>query len=162
MRWVLAATLMCVAATGSLAAAKRQMIGNWMLTVDEDHFSEGKKVIAMTLSPSGVLFAVRCIQDELSLAVTDPGFGEMKEGSPFKIKFRADRKAIVETVGAAINDKIIEIVATEEMRDELMTGREYALRLESASGASYDTAVPAGTAARALAPVLAACPADTD
>jgi hypothetical protein len=127
-----------------------------LVTVDQDRFSDGRTVVAMTAQDDGLL-AVRCIQKVLTLAVTQSG-ADFKEGDLFRIKFRADANPIVETAGDAINDTVIEILTTQEMRMELTSAREYAFRIATPAGSQFDKVFKAGAAARALSEVLTACP----
>ena len=93
-----AATLVFLALVGAAHASER-LIGNWIVTVTRDRFSENEKIIAVTAQSDG-LFAVRCFDGELTLALGAAGVeGELKPGDLFQIKFRADRNAVIETVG---------------------------------------------------------------
>jgi hypothetical protein len=146
----------------SNAGAGQTTIGNWIVTTEADRFSEGNTVIALTAQEGG-LFAVRCIQNTFSLAISNRATaGELKEGDLFKIKFRADNLPVVDTIGEAINNSVIEVLTTPEMRGELTIAREYALRVTSAAGTTFDSVFKAGFAAKALPPVLRACPQKKD
>jgi hypothetical protein len=156
MRKFVLACAALAALTGIAFGEENRVIGNWLLRVDDDRFSDGKTVIAITAQGS-TLLAVRCIQKNFSLAISAPA-GGFEADDTVAIKFRADANPIVETTGAPINKAIIEVVATPDMRRELLTAREYAFRVTMPNGAESDSVFKAGAAARALPEVLKACP----
>ena len=151
---VVAAALAALLMAGAAGAQERkQVIGNWMVTVEQDRFGDGSRAIAMTVQ-SGNILALRCLQKKMSLAL----LGKYKPGDIYVIKFRVDRADVVDTVGMAISDEVLQIETTPQMVRQMSTGKEYALRVAGDHG-SQDFVFRAGTAQKALVPVIAACPA---
>jgi hypothetical protein len=152
------ALLVAVSSACVLSAhAEQRIIGNWLLIVEPDRFSGGNTVVATTAQADG-LFAVRCIQQIFTLAVTVPGAERFNAGDPFKIKFKADANPVVETTGDAVNESIVEIIVTPDIRQTLAAAKEYALRVTTPAGTQFDSLFAAGDH-RALSEALKACPA---
>jgi hypothetical protein len=65
------ALLVCILSTALPVQAKetKSKIGNFIVSVDKDPFNEGETYVAMTIS-KGAIFAIRCLEDELSLAMS--------------------------------------------------------------------------------------------
>lgn len=153
---VVAAGLFSMAAL----AEQRRIVGDWIITSNRDRFSGGMTVVAATMQ-DGALFAARCIQGIFTLAIADPAAtGSFKGGDVFQVKFRADNLDVIDTVGDAINDEVVEILPSGAMRGELAEAREYALRITTPIGSQFDRVFRAGAASRALVDVFKACPAD--
>jgi hypothetical protein len=149
------AALAAWAMTSASHAQQPKIIGNWMLTVEADRFSDANtKVIAVTMNSAGDVLAVRCLSGQISFAL---GGERYKEGDQFDIKYRPDKLAIVETTGTALNEKMMEVETSAEMVRSMLEAKEYAFRIMGAS--SRDVVFKAGAgAAKALAEVTKACP----
>jgi len=148
------AALACALALLEPAQAdpRRQVIGNWFVTSDADRFGDGVTVVALNVQDANSI-ALRCLQGELSLAM----LGKYAQGDLFQVKFRVDRWDVIDTVGFAISDSVLQIMTSPQMVRQMMSGSEYALRVTGTTS-TRDYVFRAGAAARALVPVVKACP----
>ena len=144
-------------AAPAAAQQKPQMIGDWMLNIEADRFSDSAaNVIAMTANPTGEFIAVRCLQKQISIAL---GGIRYKTGDRFLIKFRADKNEVFDSDAFAISEFVLQIDTNPEMVREMLAAKEYAVRVIGV--ASYDYIFRAGRgASRALGEVIKACPLD--
>jgi hypothetical protein len=63
------------------------------------------------------------------------------------------------TVGDAVDDKVIEIDIPQTALGQLLSAKEYAVRVVAASGLQFDRLFKAGAAKQALASIAKECPA---
>jgi hypothetical protein len=96
----------------------------------------------------------------LSFAVIDQTVN-LTAGTPFVISFKGGNHDVVTTFGDAVNDKMVEVLVTDDMRSQLLTSDEFAFRLTSKT-LTFDAIFSAGTAKAALPPVIKACPPKAD
>lgn len=138
--------------------SKPRMIGNWMVSVDQDRFSDAPQAMAITMQ-HGAILAVRCLERSLSVAIRNVGvIGGLTPGDIFSVAFRGSPHAVIQTMGDAVNDLMVEVMVTDEMRNDLITSAEYAFRLKFPAS-QIDVIFDAGSAQEALQPVYRACPA---
>ncbi|MFA6265968.1 MAG: hypothetical protein WC670_09680 [Pseudolabrys sp.] len=145
----------CLLLSASAAVAASKVIGNWMVNIEADRFSDSTmNVVAITSGKSGGILAVRCLGGDLSIALGGPKFDT---GDKFLIKFRTDKRPVVDTIAVAVSETFVEVDTTKEMVREMLTAKEYAVRIIGAS--SNDFIFNAGSGApKALAEVAKACP----
>lgn len=151
---IVAAGLAAVLMTFTTAApAAQRVVGDWLVTVEADRFSDANKtVVALTVSDDGVL-AVRCLSSRLSLAL----LGKYRTGDIFIVKFRADRHDIIDTKAAAISDEVMEIHTPPEMVRQMLSAKEYAFRVIGVARSDFVFRAGRG-ASRAIGEVTKACP----
>lgn len=151
----LVVTLVLSSGTYRTEAQQPKVIGNWMVSVEADRFSDAaNKVIAMTSNSGGAIFIVRCLSSEISFAISGETY---KTGDQYLIKYRPDKSEVIDTNGVALSEKIIVMDTSLEMVRSLVAAKEYAFRVIGAS--SYDLIFKAGAGApKALAEVTKACP----
>jgi hypothetical protein len=85
--------------------------------------------------------------------------GPYSAGDPFTVKFRADANEVVDTLGDAIDDKVIEVEVPQTLLTQLLAAKEYALRVTTLAGTRFDRLFKAGAAKQALASIAKECPA---
>lgn len=138
----------------------QRIVGDWLVTSQEDRFEEGGTYIAMAGDGGGHLLGVRCIQKKLSLAFMNVGSDPkpLRIGDIFAFKIRTDKKPVFETMGKAINDRLIELVTTKEVVRDMRAGSETALRIESVAGVSNTTVFKTRGAKQAFAVIEKDCP----
>ncbi|MCW5693095.1 MAG: hypothetical protein KIT48_12090 [Pseudolabrys sp.] len=141
---------------GHPALAAPKVIGNWLLTVEADRFSDAAtNVIALTEGTGGDgVLAVRCLRGNLSIAL---GGTKFDTGDKFLVKFRADKNIVIDTTGTALSETIMQLDTTHEMVRQMLTAKEYAFRVIGTS--SKDFVFRAGRgAAKVLGEVTKPCP----
>lgn len=163
------ALLLCAALSSGVAvpaqAQQNTWVGNWFVQTDRDRFTDNPIYIAVTWrnGDADTWLAVRCIDQQLDLAVRDPVMIRgLTPNSTYVVLFRADTNRIVTTfgVGNAIKEHVIEIIVKPEMRRQLLTAREYAFRFNGIDQPElqFDEVFDAGTARDALVTLFLACP----
>jgi hypothetical protein len=158
--------LIIVATAISLGASRvnaqqPKQIGNWLVNIEKDRFTEDTNVIAIA-AEHGSILAVRCLQHKLTIAIRDPLLiSGHSAGDLFAVSFKGGNHAVAKTMADAVDPSMIEIMVTNEIRQDLLTSNEYAFRFMSALN-SFDMIFQAGDARRALQPVLNACPPTKD
>ncbi len=162
MRAVVLALALGTLAVGGATHAQ-SMVDAWLVTGEPDRFGDGGTYVAATAARDGApyIFGVRCIHKEWSLALVDSSLDPkpLTEGDIFQFKLRVDREPIIETPGIAINDRVIQFVAADDVLKEILDGRELAIRVQTKAGTSLDMVFKVGKARKALAQHLKECPA---
>lgn len=156
---VIAATLALLACSSAAIAEEKKQYGNWFVSIDKDRFGGPSKVIAMT-STNDSIFAARCMRGEFSIAFGEASYGQgrFSEGSVVALKFRADEKPIIETVGMGLNDKFLEFVTSKNVAESMVGAKEVALRIKFKT-VEFDHIFRVGkNGQRALAEVFHECP----
>jgi hypothetical protein len=138
----------------------KKHFGEWEVEVKKDRFGDYTNVLASTLNNDDLL-AVRCLHSDLSIVygVAYILRGPFRKGDRFSIKFRVDKQPIIEVRADAVNESIMQLETTSEMVREMMSGREYALRISDGT-ASSDHIFTAERAKEAIAEVVKECPLD--
>lgn len=144
--------------SNGLAEPKQRTIAGWLVMSDDDPFGDGKKVIAAKPEADS-FFLVRCINDELSIAVRyGESFGKKFDpGKAFGVKFRADRKPIIDTSAVTVDELMVLLLTTSDMVKQLRDAQQVALRF-LAPLATFDAVFNMAGARLALAPVIKECP----
>lgn len=144
-------------ALNASAAEQERQIGNFEVSVEKDRFGDNDKAVAM-VTQGGSALAVRCLQNELSFAVGDLGFGEgrYEEGMPAEIKIRVDDGPIISTTGDGLNDKAIEVADKQSAIASMVGAHEIAFRV-TARDITSDKVFTLHQSADAIAVVLKAC-----
>jgi hypothetical protein len=132
------------------------MVGNWMVTTQEDAFDKGGTAAMITGSP-GFFFAVRCLQKTPSFGIMLPS-DKLTVGQAFSVKLRVDRGDIVEVDGIAIDEHMIQAENNFKIWKALPGGKEIAIRIENEAGVSQTQVLKAAGAASALPTVTPECP----
>jgi hypothetical protein len=156
-KYLLAATILASLAAPALATQKQ--VGTWVVQTEKDRFGGGDTVIAITIDGQTAL-GLRCMSGSLSFAHIDPTLN-LTPGSPFMVSFKGGNHDVISTFGAAVNDKMIEVVVTNEMRSQLLNSDEFAFRFTSPK-LHFDAVWPAGTTKAAPPAVIKACPPKAD
>jgi hypothetical protein len=146
----------------SLASAAAQFVpSRWYVTGEPDHFGDGDTFVASIgardRQPFGL--AVRCIRRHWSLALIDLSFDANPQwsGEFFAIKLRVDRRPVRLTGGERVNARVMEIGVSPAALQDILDGRQLAVRVVAADGMTFDTVFAIGKARQALARHLAAC-----
>ncbi|MGH6684998.1 MAG: hypothetical protein ACRECA_13955 [Pseudolabrys sp.] len=137
------------------AKASQREVGDWLVTSMADRFSEvpTTNVVAIRVNEAGVFLAVRCLRGKLSLAM---GGEKYESGDSFLVKFRVDDKPVIDTAARAISEDVMQISVQPGMVQQMIAGREYALRISGETQNDY--LFHAGrSAAQALGAVTSAC-----
>lgn len=144
-----------LAASAARADYEGREIGNWVVSAKEDRFGDGGTYLAMTAG-DGMIFGVRCIQKDLSAAVIFAE-KELKTKDLFEFKFRVDKAPIVETIGLAINEHLIEIAIEGSLVKQMLDGKELAVRMKAATFTSTHIIKLRG-ASKAFVDIVKECP----
>ena len=161
MRFALGCCALLVATLPAAADYERRIVGDWMISANEDRFGDGGTFTALTSDGSNIL-AVRCIQKNLSLAMMEVG-GDPKpvtKGDLFAYKFRVDKQPIVEVYGEAINERLIQIATEKSLVKAMRAGQETAVRSETTSGVTRVSIFRMKGAPKAFADLSKECPLD--
>jgi hypothetical protein len=137
---------------------QKKLVGNWMVSVERDHFS-GENILRATAYQKDKRLGVRCKDHVFSLGLYDPSH-RYTIGDHFQIKFRAGDNPVVNADGEAVDVSTILVRAQEPISRELLTAKEFAFRVITAStsvGGFNDLVFDAGSAAEALPEVIDAC-----
>jgi hypothetical protein len=136
-------------------------VGNWMTSAKEDRFGDGGTFIAV-VADGQVVLGVRCIQKHLSIGVGEFGFDQkpVAKGDLFAFKFRVDALPIVETAGAAISDRLIQVDTEKDLVRSIRDGRETAVRVTDTSGATITHIFNTAGSRKAFADLSRECPLD--
>jgi hypothetical protein len=125
----------------SAIADDAKVVGDWIVSEKEDRFGDGGTFVAVTGDGSGNVFAVRCIEKELTLGIgqINSATRKYKIGDKFYIKLRVDKQPVLELTGVALTELLIQVDATAEMVRSIRDGKEIAVRQESIQGVSNTT-----------------------
>jgi hypothetical protein len=136
-----------------------RMIGNWMTSAKEDRFGDGGTFVAIVADGSVVL-AVRCIQKTLSLGIGEIGFDQkpIAKGDLFLLKFRVDALPVVETVGSAISERLIQIETERALVKSIRDGKETAVRVSDTRGTTITHIFKTAGSRSAFADLSRECP----
>lgn len=159
-KMVWAAVLIC-GMVGCAAHAQNEgkMVGKWYVITKADRFGEGGTFIAATGDGVGGILAVRCIEKEWSVAISDTGIqGALTTGDTFDVKLRVDTLPIVKTKGLAINEKFVQLVTTTDLVKSIRDGNETAVRTTSPTGITSTNVFKNTGAPKAFAPFTKDCP----
>jgi hypothetical protein len=145
----------------ALADYEGRIIGRWMVSAKLDRFGDGGTFVAAAVD-QGIVLAVRCIQKELSIAMIEAGPDQkpLQTGDAFKLKFRIDTQPIVEAVGVAIDNRVIQVFTEKSTVRAMRDGREAAVRIENAKGVSQTIVFKTFGARPAFKDLAKECPLD--
>src|SRR4051812_23266989 len=120
MRLVLAILLLFCGSLSALAGDDMHIVGAWIVMNTEDRLGEGGSFIAATREKSGLDFAVRCLEKELSIALLMTGADPkpLTPGQIFLLKLRVDKGPIENLIGKAISERLIQIETTSDLVKE--------------------------------------------
>jgi hypothetical protein len=145
----------------SASVAKDQLVGRWLVSEKEDRFDKGGTFTAATPDGATKAFIVRCIENELSLAILDMGDDPhpFAAGDKFRVNLRVDKLPIIETDGTAISTRLIQLDTTKYMVQVVRDGREIATRVRDKTS-SLTNVFKLDGAKKALARIVKECPLD--
>ncbi len=130
-------------------------IGNFLVTIEKDPFSDKDTVVALALSGTDAL-GLRCLESTLSLVIAGQG-RTWTEGDSFNVKFRIDNKEIFDETGLAISSELVEVQDDAgKIMDDMNGGRSVAIRVTGAVS-FYTFTVPLRQPDKAIALVKMAC-----
>jgi hypothetical protein len=136
-------------------------VGNWLVSGTFDRFGDGGSFTAITTDgPIGL--GVRCLQKQLSFAILMIGQDPkpFEKGSIFSLKLRVDAQPVVETIGSAIDARLIQVVTQKDWVRAMHDGREMAVRIEDDHGTSSTNVFSVRGAKQAFADIEKECPLD--
>lgn len=152
----LAALAVAMLAAGAARADyEGREIGNWVVSAKEDRFGDGGTYLAMTAG-DGMIFAVRCIQKDLSIGLVFPT-EELKPKDLFEFKLKVDREPVVERSGVAINEHLIQIGIDSDLVKQMLDGKELAIRMRAATFTSTHVIKLRGSS-KAFVDIVKECP----
>ena len=137
-----------------------KLVGNWLVSENEDRFGDGGTFLALTGDGMGNGFGVRCIEKALSLVIGEEKDRKYKVGDKFYIKLRVDKQPVLELTGVALNVSLIQVRATPEIVRSIRDGKEIAVRQESIQGVSSITTFNTKGNAKAFARLTKECKAN--
>jgi hypothetical protein len=150
------------AVSGAQAQEVKQ-VGTWMVQTQKDRFTDGTNVMALTINNGGVL-AVRCLSParNVTLAIKQPNLvKDLTAGKRYLVSYKGGKSPVLTTLAEAVGTDMLEVFVTTAMRPTLLTADEYAFRFQG-ENEQFDVIFEAGTASKALPPVLDACPPKND
>lgn len=158
LRAFILAVMMC-AASQAAADYKNRIIGNWLVSAEEDRFGDGGVFVALTDNDAFAL-AVRCLRKNLSLGVLDVSSdpNPLTTGESFKFAFRVDKNPVIETKGVAISQRMIQIETEKYLVQAIRESKETAVKIENASGVSVVEIFQTRGGAKAFADLVKECP----
>jgi hypothetical protein len=153
------ATLLCGGAGTSMPASAQQpkLVGTWLISNEKDRFTGDPKIVAVTVQNGGAMLALRCMERSLTFAARDGFVSGLTTGEMFVVSFKGGSHPVAATMGDAVDDSIIEVLVTDDMRPQLLDANEFAFRFKGLTR-GFDMVFQAGTAAKSLPPVINACP----
>lgn len=133
-------------------------IGPWIVITQKDRFGGNDAVVASQIA--GLFsFGVRCLSDKdfsLSIVELQFGTGRLTRSMAVSALIRVDEHPPERVSAAVVNDKLIQLNFPLEKADQLLRGKEVAIRLVI-DGAQRDHIFSLLQSQRALMPVLRAC-----
>jgi hypothetical protein len=138
------------------ATDKQTFIGDWMLLTKSDPITDRQTAIAYARG-APALVAFRCMSGEWSVAFALDRT-TFKLGDTFSFDIRVDKQAVFSVEGTAVDTEFVEIAGmSQDLLSQLSTGKRLVVRFTNKySHMDYEFQI-AG-AAKALAPVISACP----
>jgi hypothetical protein len=140
-----------------------KLVGNWLVSENEDRFEGGGVFLALTRDGMGNVFVVRCIENTLDFVIGEEkgnATRKYKVRDIFYIKLRVDKRPILELTGVAVNEGLIQVNATAEIVRSIRDGKEIAVRQESIQGVSSITTFNTKGNAKAFARLTKECKAN--
>ncbi len=110
------------------AQAAPKQVGTWFVEVEKDRFSDSDRVVAITGNNTGSILALRCMANGLTFAVMDKA-QSLQSGWRFLVSFKGGKHAVRTTLGSALDEHMVEIAVTDDMRADRLTSDEFAFRL---------------------------------
>ncbi len=153
------AAIALVAATPARADYQNRIIGNWLVSAEEDRFGDGGTFIALT-GKDGIGLGVRCLRKVLSIGILDmsPDPKPLARGAKYSFSFRVDKGAVVETEGAAISERLIQVATEKSLVKSIRDGRETAVKIVDPYGTSSVSIFKTMGAIKAFADLSKECP----
>ena len=140
------------------AQTQTKVVGNWQVTIERDPFRDAPRVFAVTGRTAAVRLAIQCYQGNLMIDLGDMNAsGAFLTGENVTLRFRADRRPIIDAVGVAINDRQVRIDPATEMVRQIVNAKEIAFEITRPQSWPELIYKPTNSVA-ALAPLIAACP----
>jgi hypothetical protein len=132
------------------AGAQTRNVGRWIVHSETN-------VVALTNNILGDGFAVRCLEGNLTLAVSEAR-ASYKEGDVLEITWLVDRKPIIQAKGITVSDGLVEIIdQVVELVEQLPGSRELKVKISSA-GTARNLMFSLADVTKAIAPALKECP----
>jgi len=153
----------CALAISGAHAQEPKQVGSWLVNTEKDRFTDDINIIAATLNNGGVL-AVRCLSPGrvVTIAIRHPQLvKDLTPGERFAVQYKGGKGPVLLTLAEAVGSDMLEVFVSKAMRPTLLTADEYAFRFR-APNEQFDVIFSAGTASKALPPVLNACPPKED
>ncbi len=159
MRRLLTVVGLFLSVAGSAEAQERRRVGPWEITIERNRFEDGNDVIVAMQMRQGLALAIRCLQDKqfsFGLIELGLGTGRLRRGMQTSVLVRVDQNPVERPLAGVVSDRLVQINFPIDKADQLLRGREIAIRLEIDGGAG-DHVFRLTQADRALAPVIEAC-----
>jgi hypothetical protein len=151
--------LALLAGLSSGEAQERRRFGPWEVSIERNRFDDGNNIVIATQAGRGVVLGVRCLADRsFSLAIVEAGIGtgRLQQGMAVRSMVRIDNNPVERPNAIVVNDRLIQINLPIAKAEQMLRGREIAVRLEVGVGTS-DHVFGLTQAQRALSPVFEAC-----
>ncbi|OKO69887.1 hypothetical protein [Bradyrhizobium sp. NAS96.2] len=158
---LLAAVIALIAAMPARADYQNRLIGNWLVSAEEDRFGDGGTFIALT-GKDGVGLGVRCLRKVLSVGIVDmsPDPKPLDRGAKYSFSFRVDKSPVVETEGIAISERLIQVKTEKSLVKNIRDGKETAVKIVDPYGTSSVSIFKTTGAPKAFADLSKECPLD--
>ncbi len=157
LRWLALASVAGVVALGGEAPAKEKVVGNWLIDERVDAFGDGNRVVAIHSDGRADTVAVRCLRGKASFAIMED-LATYGSDDIVLVKFRAGTGEIIDTVGAPVNNRTLEVLMRPGMLDGLAKARKFAFRITTGL-ATFDRTYSARANDQVVDLVVKACPA---
>ena len=122
-----------LAALPMVANADDTTIGSWQFSSEQSAFKEGASTTIAFTRDGGTAVALRCLQGDLSIAISDGGgilrTGPYTPGETAQIKFRVGVGEIVERSATAINDSALQIDDVADLIRQIGLSTNFAFQL---------------------------------
>jgi len=133
---VIAVLALCSFIPSAAQAEKTEkQVGNFSVTAEADAFGDGDKVVAVTVQ-NGAAIAIRCLEGQLSVAIL---VGPVSDDDKYSVKYRIDRKDIVEKDAFPLGGTALEISDSGQLIKDLPGAKEIAFRVADTTKDVFQT-----------------------
>lgn len=159
MRAVMLGACLAVIAASAAYAQERRRIGPWDVITERNRFDDSGAIVIATQINRGMALGIRCLANRsfsLGLAQVGFGTGALRPGMSVETLVRIDNNPVERPRAVVVSDRLVQINLPLDKAQQLLNGREIAIRLE-VEAASSDHVFRLSQGQRAIAPVLEAC-----
>ncbi len=121
---VVAALIFFGLSSSAFAEKTVKIVGNFLVTIEDDPFGDGSKVIAGTPDGDDML-ALRCLEGEMSVAFIH----DVDPAHSYSAQYRIDKQPIKEISAQPTSEKAIQLLDSAGIFDELQGAKQFAVKI---------------------------------